>query len=171
MSKTEVIRISLGGGWTPVSDVVVRKHGGVYAAILGLIWCYCQGTGGECWASHETIAKRLGISRATVVEYSRRLVKDGYLKDLGACMNKRALTDKSANLITTQNIDGKLWALCDVLDGKEIWFEVITGQPRCSMCGYSGPSLQHHHVHGRKNSNETILVCANCHIETHEGQK
>jgi hypothetical protein len=37
----------------------------------------------------------------------------------------------------------------------------------CSLCGYSGPAIDSHHIHGRKNSNEVIDVCCNCHREIH----
>jgi hypothetical protein len=39
----------------------------------------------------------------------------------------------------------------------------------CSLCGHTGPAIDKHHIHGRKVSNETILVCANCHREIHAG--
>jgi hypothetical protein len=39
----------------------------------------------------------------------------------------------------------------------------------CSLCGYVGPAIDRHHIHGRKNSNVTIKVCANCHRELHAG--
>lgn len=41
----------------------------------------------------------------------------------------------------------------------------------CSLCGYSGPAIDNHHIHGRKVSNETIRVCANCHREIHAGTR
>ena len=42
----------------------------------------------------------------------------------------------------------------------------------CSLgCGYVGIAIQKHHIHGRKNSDETIRVCANCHVEIHKGAK
>lgn len=39
----------------------------------------------------------------------------------------------------------------------------------CVRCGYVGPALDAHHVHGRKISDETIVLCANCHREIHAG--
>jgi predicted RNA-binding Zn-ribbon protein involved in translation (DUF1610 family) len=39
----------------------------------------------------------------------------------------------------------------------------------CSLCGYVGPAIDSHHIHGRKVSNQTIRVCANCHREIHAG--
>ena len=40
----------------------------------------------------------------------------------------------------------------------------------CPLCGYNGSSMQNHHVHGRKNSDITIRICANCHYEIHYGE-
>jgi hypothetical protein len=37
----------------------------------------------------------------------------------------------------------------------------------CTCCGYDGPAIEQHHVYGRKNSNITIDLCANCHAERH----
>ena len=41
-------------------------------------------------------------------------------------------------------------------------------QRKCSRCGYSGIALDEHHIHGRKISDETIILCSNCHRELHE---
>lgn len=82
------------------------------------------------------------------------------------------MTDKGKNLITTKTIDENLYALCDVVDGKELWLLVVPPEERkCSACGYSGIALDEHHVHGRKNSDETITLCSNCHREYHAGMR
>jgi len=39
----------------------------------------------------------------------------------------------------------------------------------CPLCGYSGLAMQNHHIYGRKNSDITIRICANCHCEIHMG--
>ena len=39
----------------------------------------------------------------------------------------------------------------------------------CSKCGYVGAAIDQHHIHGRKNSSETIRLCCNCHAEIHRG--
>ena len=39
----------------------------------------------------------------------------------------------------------------------------------CSRCGYVGRAVEDHHIYGRKNSPETIKLCANCHRELHRG--
>jgi hypothetical protein len=80
------------------------------------------------------------------------------------------LTDKSKDLIKTKQVDGAKFALCDVVNGKELWIALPDeSPPHCSRCGYQGTALQRHHVYGRKVSEETILLCANCHVEIHKG--
>ena len=44
-----------------------------------------------------------------------------------------------------------------------------TVKEQCSKCGYRGPALDWHHVDGRKKSDRTIVLCANCHREAHAG--
>jgi hypothetical protein len=67
-------------------------------------------------------------------------------------------------------IDGEEYILSCIMDGNELWLP-ISGtkikQPSCSKCGYSGVALDEHHIHGRKKSDETILLCSNCHRELH----
>jgi lipopolysaccharide biosynthesis regulator YciM len=56
---------------------------------------------------------------------------------------------------------------------RKLFGEMIERRPpkeKCSRCGYKGPALDWHHVHGRKNSGETIVLCANCHREVHAGE-
>lgn len=40
----------------------------------------------------------------------------------------------------------------------------------CCRCNYSGVALDWHHIHGKKFSDETIVVCSNCHRELHAGE-
>jgi uncharacterized protein with PIN domain len=78
------------------------------------------------------------------------------------------LTEKSKNLVQTKMIDGQLYALCDKDGDKELWLLVTPPKERkCANCGYSGVALDEHHIHGRKNSDETITLCSNCHREYH----
>jgi len=42
---------------------------------------------------------------------------------------------------------------------------------KCEKCGYEGLALDFHHKHGRKNSNEVIRLCCNCHAAEHRGGK
>ena len=64
-------------------------------------------------------------------------------------------------------IGGEEHILCDVT--ADLWLPVagLEIERKCSRCGYSGVALDGHHIHGRKNSNETILLCSNCHREYH----
>jgi len=51
---------------------------------------------------------------------------------------------------------------------EELMNEEIRSQT-CPLCGYVGVAIDSHHIHGRKNSNETINICCNCHREIHKG--
>lgn len=65
--------------------------------------------------------------------------------------------------------DGVEYMLSDSDGETELW--IASGgmkiNSKCAKCGYDGVSLDKHHVKGRKNSDETILLCANCHRELH----
>jgi DNA-binding Lrp family transcriptional regulator len=50
--------------------------------VFGRVWRYCQGADGICKASQSRIAKDLRLERTTVNKHIKRLVKEGYLKDL-----------------------------------------------------------------------------------------
>jgi biotin operon repressor len=69
-------------GFTPILDKLVEKYGIVTAAVYGAVWRYAQQEDGECWASANTIANRLNLSRRTIARHLKDLVKDGYLIDL-----------------------------------------------------------------------------------------
>jgi CRISPR/Cas system-associated protein Cas10 (large subunit of type III CRISPR-Cas system) len=70
------------------------------------------------------------------------------------------MTDKGKDLIKTKTVDGVLWLAVDLPEER-----------KCSSCGYSGIALDEHHIHGRKNSDETITLCSNCHREYHAGTR
>jgi ssDNA-binding Zn-finger/Zn-ribbon topoisomerase 1 len=57
------------------------------------------------------------------------------------------------------------------LDEAEVRPAKVKPEPVCSLCGYKGPAIDRHHIHGRKNSDEIIIVCANCHREIHAGTR
>lgn len=83
-------------------------------------------------------------------------------------MTEYTLTQKSKDLIKTKTMDGRLYALMDVFEDREIWLLVEPLElPSCQECGYQGVALDKHHIYGRKNSDETIYLCANCHREFH----
>jgi hypothetical protein len=52
---------------------------------------------------------------------------------------------------------------------KKLFGKFFAVKEECVRCGYVGPALDRHHIHGRKNSDETIVLCANCHREVHAG--
>jgi len=85
-------------------------------------------------------------------------------------MNK-ALTEKGKALIKTKEFNGEKYALMDSNVEKEIWLKVIPEKSiECLRCGYTGAGIDRHHIHGRKNSDETIYLCSNCHRELHAGE-
>lgn len=69
-------------GFTLVPDAIVHECGPMAALVWGVVWRYCQMSGGLCWASQSTIGRRLGLSREAVRRHLRRLVEAGYLDDL-----------------------------------------------------------------------------------------
>lgn len=79
------------------------------------------------------------------------------------------LTGKAPQ-IKEKIINGEKYFLCDKNEDTELWLAASglkSEERKCSKCGYSGVSLDEHHIHGRKNSDETILLCSNCHRELH----
>ena len=71
----------LKANFTPVIDSIVDDLGLTAAAVFGRIWRYCQGERGECFASQETIAAKLKLSRRCVQAHIQSLVKAGYLAE------------------------------------------------------------------------------------------
>ncbi len=69
-------------GWTPVIDALAEELGLIPAVVYGVAWRFCQMKDGVCSASLETIAKRVGISRATARRHIKALCVAGYLEDL-----------------------------------------------------------------------------------------
>ena len=68
--------------FTPVSDELTQRYGIVTAAVYGAIWRYAQMQDGACTASTATIARRLGLSRQTVITHVRLLLDLGLIVDL-----------------------------------------------------------------------------------------
>lgn len=69
-----------------------------------------------------------------------------------------------------KEFDGEEYIFSGEMDGKELWLPVSgleIKKRQCAICGYSGVALDRHHIHGRKNSDVTIDLCANCHREHH----
>jgi len=86
MSQTRLDEVN---GWTPLVDALVARHGLVTAAVFGAIWRYCQMRDGVCRASYETLARRLGINRRTVIRRVQLLVAEGYLRALSPGQERR----------------------------------------------------------------------------------
>src|SRR3990167_7130589 len=79
--------------FTPAIDSMVRELGSITALVYGRVWRYCQGEYGECFASQETIAKELGLSRKCINQHVGRLVKAGYLTETNKAGVTKTLRD------------------------------------------------------------------------------
>jgi ribosomal protein S27AE len=85
-------------------------------------------------------------------------------------MSKKLGAKGQAINIKRKIVEGKEYMLSFSDGGKELWIAaegMKVNNPKCSKCGYEGVALDKHHVKGRKNSNETVLLCSNCHRELH----
>lgn len=131
---------------TPVPDELVRLYGPIGAAVWGRIYI---------GAHPKDIANDLGVSKRTVARCIKILSDDGYIK------NKQATQKLALNFQNGQYAaDINLWITLSRPSGG-----------KCLLCGYSGVALDDHHIHGRKNSDETIRICSNCHREIHAGTR
>ena len=68
-------------GFTPMFDELTKKHGVMTSAVFGTIWRYCQMERKCCDAALDTIGKRMGVNKRTIIRHLEILVKDGYLTD------------------------------------------------------------------------------------------
>ena len=68
--------------FTPISDELTQRCGIITAAVYGAIWRYAQMQDGACTASYATIARRLGLSRQTVITHVKILLRLGLIVDL-----------------------------------------------------------------------------------------
>jgi hypothetical protein len=85
-------------------------------------------------------------------------------------INQKVYRPTEKATIATRMFDGVLYALCDKNEERELWLKVVPfSEDRCIRCGYTGVAIDRHHVNGRKKSNKTVLLCANCHREVHAG--
>jgi len=69
-------------GYFTVEDAVIQKVGLVPAAVYGLIKAYCNMKHGCCYASHEALGRRLGLSRSTVWRAIQELLAAGLIMDV-----------------------------------------------------------------------------------------
>jgi hypothetical protein len=81
MSKTILTEVE---GWTPLIDDITKAMGITISAVFGRVWRYCQMESEVCYASQQTIAGELGITRETVSRSCKALVEAGYLEEVDA---------------------------------------------------------------------------------------
>lgn len=74
--------MSSGNQFTILFDDVVAEVGLAAGAVYGVIWRYCQRRDKECYASQETLASHLHISRQTLNKHLGKLVEAGFVKDV-----------------------------------------------------------------------------------------
>lgn len=67
-------------GFTILFDPITKQHGVAVSAVFGQVWRYCQMKGGRCWASQQTLADDLQLTRVTLNKHLSTLVTSGYLK-------------------------------------------------------------------------------------------
>lgn len=61
----------------------IVNHSTVYEQSLYLVMKRIAGEKSTCWASSSELAKRMGVSRNTVVKYREQLEKRGWIKNVG----------------------------------------------------------------------------------------
>ncbi|MFA5636901.1 MAG: helix-turn-helix domain-containing protein [Anaerovoracaceae bacterium] len=69
-------------GFTILFDDVIEDVGLIAASVYGIIWRYCQRRHRECYASQQTLADHLGITRQTLNKHLHTLIKAGYIEDV-----------------------------------------------------------------------------------------
>jgi hypothetical protein len=74
--------MSDGNPFTLLFDDVVAEMGLVAGAVYGVIWRYCQQRRRVCYASQQTLAGHLGLSRQTLNKHIGALVHAGYIEDI-----------------------------------------------------------------------------------------
>lgn len=83
MASKEVVNDAPKELFTKIYDYLLWKYGDLSLAIVyGKVERFAMGSSGYCYASHETIAEQLSMSRKTVLGKIHKLVLEGYLIDL-----------------------------------------------------------------------------------------
>ena len=67
-------------GYTPVFDMIVKQYGVITSLVFGVIWRHCKMEKGKCTASHDTLSKKIGINRRSLLRHVNKLVDGGYLE-------------------------------------------------------------------------------------------
>jgi DNA-binding Lrp family transcriptional regulator len=110
MSKTILMDVD---GFTPVIDGLLLDTDLITAAVFGVMWRFCQMESGECYASVQRIADRLGLSYKTVQRRIDILGGKGYLEDVTPHLRYSPHTYRdtgkaSMRSSTVANVDGIL---------------------------------------------------------------
>lgn len=93
--------------FTPIFDIIAGEYGLITAAVFGRIWRYSQYKG-VCTASHDRIARDIGVERRTVIRHISILAKDGYISDLSPGVRNRPhhyrITQKGHDTLTITGV-------------------------------------------------------------------
>jgi hypothetical protein len=74
------LRLLEGTGFTLLLDPVIEEFGLTGAAVFGSVYRHSLMRNEICYASQETIAKKVHVSRDTANKYLQELVKSDYLR-------------------------------------------------------------------------------------------
>lgn len=80
------------GGWTPAPDILAKKYGFESAYLWGKLRRLCQLGNGQYTISPEALGKRFGMSRRTVIDRLKAMIRDGYVEDLTPGVRNKAHT-------------------------------------------------------------------------------
>jgi len=69
--------------WLRLPKRLLREMGPIGASVFARMAGYCDMDQHLCYAAQETMAEDLCLSRATVNKWIKRLVRAGYVADLG----------------------------------------------------------------------------------------
>jgi hypothetical protein len=86
------------GGFYPVIESIVQKHGLTTAMVFGVVWRACQGDKGVCYMSNESIGNACGKDDRTAQRHLDVLVTDGYLTERATGRTKRYYDTGKAGL-------------------------------------------------------------------------
>jgi len=93
------IKLDNVGGWIPVIESILQKHGSSCALVYGVVWRFSQMKAQSCYASQEKIGEIIGMTRRTVNSCLKELIENEYLEVIKASdgfpTNTYRATDKA----------------------------------------------------------------------------
>lgn len=115
-----------------------KKYGPTGAMVWGVIWAYTQLANGRCYASIDTMAQRIGVTRTTFRLYRDRLIEDGYYE----LVNPERRGDQTAILVDTEKlIRQQQLEVADMLS--DLYENLIQSAPLCTNFNQERPIIDH----------------------------